>query len=147
MGRDGRRWRVGRQWTPRIGSETVMGRFRRRYREVTRRVDVADADPGCLEMFEEGLVIGLVGIAFVLTFVFIGLPVLLALVDIVIVILLGLLGIAGRMLLRRPWTVEAVGPEGTTAEWRVVGWRASGELVREVKRRIEQGEPLPAITT
>lgn len=147
MGRDGRRWRVGRQWTPRIGSETVLGRFRRRYRQATKRVDVADAGHGCLELLGEGLAIAAVALAVLLLLVFGGLPILLALVDVVVVILLGLLGIAGRILLRRPWTVEAVGPDGTTAEWRVVGWRASGELVREIKRRIEQGEPLPAITT
>lgn len=55
VGRDGRRWVVRRRWMPRLGTETLWGRFHRRFRKVFERVgDAADVDPGCGELLGEG---------------------------------------------------------------------------------------------
>lgn len=47
------------------------------------------------------------------------------------------LGTFGRLLLGRPWTVEAreVG-EGDVYEWKVSGWRASRDLVQTVSDQL-----------
>jgi hypothetical protein len=58
-------------------------------------------------------------------------------------ILLALLGIAGRMLFRRPWTVEALSEAGDRHRWRVVGLRASREHAADVANALAHGNPLP----
>ena len=60
----------------------------------------------------------------VLTTLF-GLPLLLAIVDAVVVVLAAFAGLAARVFLRRPWTVEATAGEERHAR-QVVGWRAAG---------------------
>ena len=46
----------------------------------------------------------------------------------------------GRVVLRRPWTVEIVAPGGrAVAEWRVLGWLASGRAEAEIVRQLEMG--------
>jgi hypothetical protein len=49
-------------------------------------------------------------------------PLLLLVLDGLIVFVLLVLGIGGRILVRRPWTVEASSP-GETHQLKVVGWR------------------------
>jgi hypothetical protein len=69
-------------------------------------------------------------------------PLLLALLDLLVLLLLLVLGVAARVLLRRPWTVEArTGDEVRT--WKVVGWQASGALVDDVAERLQAGVSLP----
>jgi hypothetical protein len=146
---DGRRWSVRRRWLPRMGAETVWGRFHRRFRQAMRRVgDAADADPGCLDVLGEGLVAAVLVIIGLLLLVFVVLPLLIAIVDVLIVVLLGLLSIVARVLLRRPWTVEATAATTDGSEplvWKVVGWRASGDKVDEVADALVAGvHPQPA---
>lgn len=142
---DGRSWRVRRRWVPRLGDETVWGRVRRRFRQVVRRVgDAADAEPGCLEIFGDGILIGLAVVAFLLIALFVVIPLLIAIVDLAILLLLALLGIAARVLLGRPWQVQAVADDGTRLEWRIVGWQASADLVVQVEQCLVGGGPLPA---
>jgi hypothetical protein len=66
-------------------------------------------------------------IAFALAAVFVVLaivaPLIGVVVDLVLAILLTALGVAGRLLLRRPWSVEAVSDTGERHRWQVVGWR------------------------
>ncbi len=62
----------------------------------------------------------------VLLLIFIGIPLLIALGELLFVVVLALAGLVGRVLFRRPWTVDAVDPQGTHHAWGVVGWRASG---------------------
>ena len=141
---DGRTWVVRRRWVPRLGAETVWGRFHRRFRQTVKRTsDVADADPGCLDLLGEGLVAAIAVVLAVIVLIFVLIPLLVAVVDVVIVLLLALLGVAGRILLRRPWTVEARADDGAVLVWRVVGWRASGEQVDRAAEHITAGAVPP----
>lgn len=118
----------------------MWGRFHRRYRQTVRRTsDVADADPGCLDVLGEGVAVAVVVIVVVAAAIFVGIPLLVAVVDLVIVVLLALLGLVARVVLRRPWTVEARAEDGTALDWRVAGWRASGERITEVEQLLAAG--------
>ena len=138
--RRGRRWVVRRRWMPRLGADTLWGRFRRRLRRTFDRVaDGADLDPGCGELLGEGIAVALVVIAVALLLFFVVIPVLVAIVDVLILLLLAGAGALSRILFRRPWTVEATADDGSVLRWRIVGWRASGERCAQVARRLEAG--------
>lgn len=165
---EGRRWRVGRRWLP--ADRTSL---RRRRREGDRRRDDAvDADPsdvgkrsgdgdgdgGWLERADgdggrgfdfgdlldgESFAIGLVlvvvlGLLFLLVF-----PLLEAVI--VVVLLAGT--VASRVVLRRPWRVEAQLLDGdrprARAHWDVVGFRRSGRVAREVAEHLTATGELP----
>ena len=144
---DGRTWVVRRRFVPRLGAESVWGRFHRRFRQTMRRAgDAADADPGCLEVIGEGLLAALAVLLVIAVMVFILVPMLVAIVDIVVVALLALLGLAGRLVFRRAWTVEARAGDGACLVWRVVGWRASGVVaVAPFRRNRPQGPARGAV--
>lgn len=75
----------------------------------------------------------LVGVAAVIFVV----PAVIFLLELLLVVLLVALGAGARILFRRPWTVEArVAGTNEVREWKVVGWRASGELVDTVATRV-----------
>lgn len=139
---DGQMWKVRRRLAPRLGTETAWGRFHKRYRQTISRIgDVADADPGCLDVFGEGIVAAIGIIIALVVLIFVIIPLLVAIVDMLIVILLALVGIGARIVLRRPWIVEAARADGLAYRWRVFGWKASGTRVAKVAKQIESGEP------
>ena len=160
----GARWRVWRVWAPRLGGETLWARLRRRTRlgsSLARGAGEASDYPGCLlEALTDGFWFFVLLLA-VGVLVLVGVPLVLALVDVMVLALLTVLGIAVRVLFRRPWVVEArstepLPPETTDAwpsdapvlavrrhTWRVVGWRASGEQVEAVANALAHGNPLP----
>jgi hypothetical protein len=142
---DGGEWRVRRLWAPRLQGETLWARAWRKVRRGARRsADLADVpDPGCLVDGLEGLAIALTVLAVVLVVVLVGIPLLLALLDIVLILLLTALGIGARVVFRRPWIVEAVGPDEVRRTWRVVGWRASREAVDDIADALAHGQPPP----
>lgn len=136
----GRTWTVRRRWAPRLRDRSLWHRFRRRFRQAFDRVgDVGDADPGCLEVFGEGLLVGLAVIAAVLLLVFVAVPLVFAVLDLVVVLLLAALGILTRVLFRRPWTIEATSDDGGRLRWRVKGWRASGAKRDEIEGLLATG--------
>jgi hypothetical protein len=49
-----------------------------------------------------------------------------------------------RLLFRRPWVVEAASDTRERRRWRVVGWRASRELLANVANASPHGHELPA---
>jgi hypothetical protein len=51
--------------------------------------------------------------------------------------------VVGRVLFRRPWTVDAVDPVGARHTWSVVGWRASGTARQLVADRIAATGTVP----
>ena len=132
-------WQVRRRWGPRhIGSQTVWARFWARTRKVRKRTaDAADLpDPGCAPDVAEGVVVFIGLVLVVLFLIFIGIPFLVALGELVVILLLALAGVVGRVLFRRPWTVDAIGPDGHHHVWSVVGWKASAAARAFVAARI-----------
>jgi hypothetical protein len=105
--------------------------------------EVADVDGGgfAVDVLEGGaLAVAIVAALVVLTVL---LPFVVILGELVIAILLALLGIAARLLFRRPWTVEAMSEAGERHRWRVVGLRASREHAADVANALAHGNPLP----
>jgi len=66
------------------------------------------------------------------------LPALILILDVLLVLALAGLAMAARVLLRRPWIIEADSPSGHH-EWRVVGWQAARRQVDEAARWLERG--------
>jgi hypothetical protein len=95
----------------------------------------------------------LVGIAVIIGIIVVGLlfwwlllPLLLLILDVVAVVVLLVAGIAGRVLFRRPWTVQASGgPAAARVAARVVGWRAALRVRDEMADRLRAGDPLAEI--
>lgn len=132
---DGNRWYVRRVWLP----------WRPKWRgkkdlDMPNAADGLDAASGCAP---EGLddVLVIVGIVIaVLLMIFFVWPLLIALVEIVLLVLLVLLGVLARVVLRRPWIVEATPATGQGRfRWKVVGWRRSGEVVDQVADQLAAG--------
>ncbi|MGB6059235.1 MAG: hypothetical protein WBF71_13340 [Microthrixaceae bacterium] len=61
---------------------------------------------------------------------------MIALGELVLFVLLAVVGVLGRVLFRRPWTVDALSPAGEHASWLVVGWKASGTARQFIVDRI-----------
>jgi hypothetical protein len=130
---DGNTWRVKRRWV----SHTVRWRGPRDAGALTPDgldfLPFAD-DLGCLPAIGIAVtVIAVVALAF-----FFVLPALVFAVELLVVLAAIALGVLARVLFRRPWTVEARRLDTRTVgrTWQVVGWRASGELVRTVAERV-----------
>jgi hypothetical protein len=100
-------------------------------------------DPGCAPDFADGLVVFVVIVAVVLFLIFFGIPFLIALGEFVLIILLAVVGVIGRVLFRRPWTVDTVDPSGVSHSWSVVGWRASGAARKFIADRITASDNVP----
>jgi hypothetical protein len=87
-----------------------------------------------------GLLIGIALVAGLVLLWFVGIPVLLGLVDLVVLLVVVVAGVAAHVLLGRPWTVEAVRPDGDVAtSEQVVGWWRSGETRHRLAREVERG--------
>lgn len=133
---------VRRRWAPRLGRDTLWRRFRRRIRRtVSRAGDVGDA--GCIGDVGEGIVAALLLIAAALVVLFVILPLVVAIVDLVVVLLVTGLGLAGRIVFRRPWAIDAFGPDRAHLRWKVVGWRASRERATEIAELLAAGTTPP----
>jgi hypothetical protein len=87
--------------------------------------------------------------AFQLGEVAVGLAVILVLVVFVAPLLVAIAGVGliGRIVFRRPWTVEARADDGTMLRWQVIGWRASGEFRARAAESLRAGVIPPGATT
>lgn len=76
------------------------------------------------------------------------LPALVFILDVLVVLMIAAGGIAARVLLRRPWIVEAEerGRVSEREEWLVVGRPAASRTIREVATALETGWPLNRIS-
>jgi hypothetical protein len=92
-----------------------------------------------------GLVIGAVLAVLVLLSLawFVLVPLLLLLFDVTILILLTLIGIVARVVLRHPWEIEALGPEGRRLTWPVTGWNRSRRALTAAADLLSQGQIPP----
>lgn len=149
---DQTRWTVRVVWEPRwrvLARRFGGWRDKRRKNEIDI-VDGADAlgqigssagrggggGGGDFDLGDALWVIGLILIVFVVAAVFfwwILLPLLLLVIDLLAVVLLLIVATVGRVLFRRPWTVEAKSASGRIVREEVVGWRAA------LRRRDEIG--------
>lgn len=118
----------------------MFGRIRRRVSSVTNRatnnVDVAD---GCMSFDVDAVVVVLLVLVGLLLLIFVVIPLLVVIVDLVILLLAALLGLVARVVLRRPWVLEAASADGQRHQWRVVGWRHSGEQCRHIAQMLAAG--------
>jgi hypothetical protein len=156
----GGEWDVGRHWigrhlveAPRRArrrSSRALAWQRRRLKGGGEGLDVldgaagldAEAAIGCL------VVLALIAALFVLLLIgpWLGLVVL-GLVEVIVVAVLATAIFMWRILLRRPWQVRANGPGGVVVGWRVVGWRRSGEVVRDAADAVTRGGDLVFVHT
>lgn len=81
----------------------------------------------------------------VVVFVTTVVPALVLLLEVLLVGLLAALGLVGRALLGRPWTVAAVDTEThrVVGSWQVEGFRRAGEVAAAIQARADAGQPLP----
>jgi hypothetical protein len=131
---NGRTWRVGREWLPRRRVRVPRGRGDRGLLDWL--------DPSTLvDDFSAGGI--LAGIAVVLALVialFVVWPIVAIAIEVVLLVVLFLAGLAGRVVLRRPWRVVArTGPPWREVTHDVVGWRASGEAIDAMAAAIAAG--------
>lgn len=77
-------------------------------------------------------------------------PAVIFVVELLIVVLIVGIGLTGRVLFGRPWTVEAKQlATGSAYEWKVTGWRASRNLVATIADQLRTtgqptgGTPMP----
>ena len=141
---DGRRWTVRRRWVPRMGSERLLSRMRRRTNGIAPRAgDSLDATSGLADLFDHGIffAIGLVAAALLLALVVV--PVLIAVLDIIVVVGAALVGIVARGFGWHPWVIDAVADDGSTRHWGISGGRASREQVRTVAAALQAGVSPP----
>jgi hypothetical protein len=130
---DGDRWRVRRRWLDR-----PVPKIRRSLRGANDEI----ALEGGLEALSAGvsdsipLAIGVaVGVALLVFFL---LPLIGVALEIVLLLMLLSSGILGRVLLRRPWAIEAInlGHPQRSAAFAVKGWRRSSQVIGELSRTI-----------
>lgn len=149
--RDGALWRIRRHWAPRPRLRGPL--FNRRKSSKRRKSGGWDwlevANPLNLLDGIDSLTALLVilGAAIVIVFmIFIGVPLLIFLVETLLIIpVLLVLGVAGRVLFGRPWTLEAarVEPPGATVVWHVVGWGVSERAVGQMAGMIRATGSVP----
>ena len=139
---DGAEWTVGRRWMTRHVRRSWASR-----REAGSELLTGASFPGGDWAGDglEGAVVIIAGLA-VLALVLV--PLLLFGVELIIVGFVLAASLLGRILLRRPWTVEAriVRPAGSgrQLEWRVPGWRRSGKVIEEITQDLAAGrDPTP----
>lgn len=126
-----------RRW---MGRHRWLGDRWRRW----RGRDKGEGDFGALNFLDgDDLLVG-IGLAIVtvvigLLAVWLLVPLLLVLVDIVVVVLVVVIGIAGRVALGRPWTIEAIGDSGESQTWAVKGWKRSDTVIAAVRRALQDG--------
>lgn len=145
---DGTEWTVRRRWAP----PTEEGRFRLYWRWMvptrSEPVPLPGQDPvarGATALLGpgRGMAIWFVWAALAVLGGLVVIPILLTVVDVVLVAAGAVAGIASRVALRRPWTIEAIAADGRGHEYRVAGWKPSQRLVHDLAFALETGRPVP----
>ncbi len=141
---DGTAWRVSLRWLPRPPRWLGFGSARRRRSGEGRGWAWAEGSFDLAPDLELAALVVAVVVAVLLAGLFV-FPALVFVLDVLLVVLLAGVAVAGRVLLRRPWVVEA--RSGTRSqEWRVVGWRASRRAIRSVADDLRRGVAVDAIS-
>ena len=134
----GDEWVVRRRWAPR----------RLRWRGSGRRaMDVLDGGD-LVGMGADLPVVGVVLTAVALLLFAVGavlfiVPALVFVVELLVVVAIVGIGLVGRVLFGRPWTIEARRlDDDRTYEWKVVGWSESRERIEAIAERL-RGTGIP----
>jgi hypothetical protein len=95
-----------------------------------------------------GTAIGLIAIGLAAVVVVVLLPLLGVALELVLLVLLLTSGLLGRVVLRRPWTVEAIDLDdgGRSVAFAVKGYRAAGLAVGELATTISASGPPRRLT-
>lgn len=136
---DGARWRVRRRWLDRPLPD-LRRRFRE-YREENSGDILIDASWGV--DFGDSVWASLALAFFFVVLIVVLLPLIGLALELILVLLLLGSGLVGRLLLRRPWTVEArnLEVEQHSASYAVKGWARSGRAVEEIATAIRASAP------
>jgi hypothetical protein len=144
-------WQVRVVWQPRWSALVRrFGGWRRKRKGAREGIDALDTASGCdgdLGAIVFGIVLFVVGGLLLWFFL---LPLLLLAVDIIVVIVLLAAAIPARVLLRRPWTVEAVTDDGQNEKVfsvDIVGWRRALETRDDIADKLGKGVPAPVVGT
>ncbi len=127
--------------------------WRPRWRGLRRNVDAPEPDGDVggsgggfsfLDLLDDLFAAVLVAIAVVVVVATV-IPAVVFALELLLVALLAGVGIVGRSLLGRPWTVEAVDTDARTVvgSWQVVGFRRAGQVAAAIQARADTGRPLP----
>jgi hypothetical protein len=135
---DGSTWMVRRRWlawSPRWPNRPRRIKRSGEKREKGDRWSWLD-----LPIDELSLVIVLVLAVFLILIIFV-LPALIFVLQVLVFLVLAGLAVAGRVLLRRPWKIEAVraGDPPQKLEWEVVGFWRSRRVLREIAQGLSMG--------
>jgi hypothetical protein len=144
---DGARWSVRRQWAPRLHGRGLRSRMssrraNRRRKRSAKSDDTRDRWYDHLDVPFDGLdelAWVVLAIAVIVVLVLFGIPLILAVIDALLFLVLLISGVVARLLLRRPWTVEATSDRGDRLLDQVAGWRASGVRRNEMAERLSLG--------
>lgn len=140
---DGRNWKVRRRWT-----ERPVSRLRERWRRSRREVDGEDVFDGL--MFIDGVEgFGAIGAALAIgALVLLLLPLVGVALELVVLLLVIAYGLFARVVLRRPWIVDAVDVEDgeERVAFAVKGWRDSSAALRELRTAIAAAGPPERLT-
>ncbi len=124
-------------------------RFRRdTWRRATRSFDAGNALDGVGCAFDLTEILVWFGVAIVVLILLLALaPLVAGLLELLVLLVVAVGAVVTKVVFRRPWVVEAEALDGPRAgrllAWRIVGWRASGQQVVDVARRLEAGVDLP----
>jgi hypothetical protein len=135
---DGTIWTIRRHWAPKPRWRGRSRPWRPREERDPRRSWGNFLDFPNFDFGDDlaGSILVIVGLILLVVFmIFIGWPLLLFLFETLLIIPITFVaGVAGRVLFRRPWTIEATGPR--RVEWKVVGWRASSRAADRMEKSI-----------
>jgi hypothetical protein len=146
-------WRVRVVWQPRwraLARRYGGWRRKRRAGDLGNSAGGGGGGGGFIPDLGDDLLVGLAIIValivFGLLFWWLLLPLLLLVVDLVVVILLAVVAVAGRVLLRRPWTVAAE-RDGERYVTEVVGWRNALHTRDDMAEKLRLGYPARQVGT
>jgi hypothetical protein len=141
---DGERWRVRRRWLDRQGPSL-------RQRLKKKRENEPGADPVDLPLgldLLDGTVIGIAIVVTVVVVVFVLVPLIGIAIELLVLAFLFGSSLVGRVVFRRPWTIEAVKADhpGERVAFPVKGWRQSSQALDELRTAIAAGGPPERLT-
>lgn len=139
----GREWTVRRRWLPWRPRWRGPGRLRNMW----DGLNGLDLLGGFADDFFAPILSILLAIVVIVLLVFFVLPLAVFLVEVVLTIVIVALATLLRIVLRKPWLVDAADAsgEGHDYVWAVTGWRASGEAVDRIAAQLQGGAALPVL--